>query len=100
MAEKQMSQRDSCSVEYVRPFRRLLYRLFPSRLSPRWEDESGWAPSWMETNTEVHLNWADRLRLLISGRCRVEVATRTSVVVGKAESRSVFCVLPPGRRRK
>lgn len=46
-------------------------------------------------DTTVTLSWDDRLRVLLSGRCALTVWTKTEHVVGKTESRSQFCVMPP-----
>jgi len=57
--------------------------------------EDWWVEGTITTNTVVHVDWLDRLRILISGKCRVESFTRTSVTVAHAETRSIFSVLPP-----
>jgi hypothetical protein len=77
--------------------RRLLDRLFPQRRLPIPEDTEGFAPSYMVTGCVCHLDWRDRLRVLVSGRVRIEIQTKTDVVVSRMQSQSVVCVLPPSR---
>ena len=38
-------------------WRRLLDRMFPSKLAPRLEDKEGWAPGYMITEIIATLNW-------------------------------------------
>lgn len=59
--------------------------------------EDGLVPSALCTHVRVHIDWWDRLRLLVSGACEIEVYTKTDVLVNKAISRSQFSVLPPGK---
>jgi len=77
--------------------RRLLDRLFPQQRLPIPEDTEGFAPSYMVTGCVCQLDWADRLRVLVSGRLHVEIQTKTDVVVRRAQSQSTVCVLPPSR---
>lgn len=77
----------------------LQQKLFPRQhFGPVFEpyDDPAWAPG--ECSTHVHITacWRDRLRLLISGRCEVQIRMRTDVPVGRIESRSNFTVQPPG----
>ena len=57
------------------------------------EPELGFAPGAMITETHIQLDWGDRLRLLLTGHCAIEVSTKTDVIVSKALSRSRFAVL-------
>ena len=57
---------------------------------PEW-----WTPGALVTETEIILDWKDRLRVLVSGRCSLHVSTRTDVPITRSESRSLFSVLPP-----
>ena len=52
-------------------------------------------PGVLSTRTVVHVDWRDRLRLLLSGKCEVATYTRTNVAVARGETRSLFSVLPP-----
>lgn len=66
-----------------------------------WRNQEAEASDWFvssafNTVTDIHIDWLDRLRILISGRCSLSAYTRTDVLVNKAESRSQFAVLPPG----
>ena len=65
------------------------------------EDElkdNGWAPSWFMVETYVHLDWVDRLRLLISGKLHVEQSVKTDVVISKSSATSGFGILPPNTK--
>jgi hypothetical protein len=55
------------------------------------------APGVLTTRTVVHIDWRDRLRILVSGRCEVTTYTRTDVGVDRVEARSQFSVLPPAK---
>lgn len=43
----------------------------------------------------VQVDIYDRLRLLVTGRCRVQINTLTQFKPGDVKSNSVFAVLPP-----
>lgn len=72
-------------------------RLYPQAHVPIPEDLEGFAPSYMVTGVVTHLDWKDRLRVLVSGNLRVEIQTKTDVIVTKMVSQSAVSVLPPGR---
>lgn len=55
-------------------------------------------PGWMLTHVDLHVSLGDRLRLLVSGRARVRVETRSEREPGDAHSWSSFEVRRPGRR--
>jgi hypothetical protein len=61
------------------------------------EDETieGYAPSWFIVGTRVHLDWRDRLRVLITGNLMVESAVKTDAVINKSYATSAVGVLPP-----
>lgn len=61
----------------------------------RCEEEPGFAPGALITDTVVHLDFLDRLRVLIGGRLRIEVSTKTDVLVKKSKSMSAVGVMPP-----
>lgn len=54
-----------------------------------------WKPGVLSSHVQVRVDWLDRLKLLISGKCQIDVYTRTDVIVRKCESRSTFTVLAP-----
>lgn len=60
------------------------------------EDWQGFYPGYMMTAVVAHLDWRDRLRVLVSGRVGVETLTRTDVLVQKCRSVSKTAILPPG----
>lgn len=76
-------------------WQRVANRFFPQRHEPAPEDLEGFAPSYMVTDVYAVLDWKDRLRVLVSGRLRIETRTKTDVIVGRSESTSVVNVLPP-----
>ena len=59
------------------------------------EDAEGFAPAYLETGVINVLDRWDRLRVLISGKVLVVVATKTDVIVKRAVSRSNVSILPP-----
>jgi hypothetical protein len=65
------------------------------------EDEltEGWAPSWFAVGTKAHLDWRDRLRVLISGNLHIDHAIKTDAIINKSRATSAISVLPPGRIR-
>jgi hypothetical protein len=79
------------------PYRRLLDRLFPQQRLPIPEDTEGFAPSYLVTGCVCQFDWKDRLRILVSGRIRVEIQTKTDVIVRRTQSQSTVNVLPPSR---
>ena len=64
------------------------------------EDElrEGWAPSWFVVETYVRLSWADRLRVMISGKMHVDHAIKTDVPIGRSTSTSSVAILPPNTK--
>lgn len=70
---------------------RIRARLFPRAPRPRLENDPR---TYLTTDVRVHVDWPDRLRLLVSGRCLVQVTTYTDVLVNDADSVSVFSVEP------
>jgi hypothetical protein len=89
---------DHCYVAADEPtiLHRFLARLFPARyLLEIPEDTEGFAPSYIVTKVVSHLDWKDRLRVLISGNVHCETRTKTDVIVNKMVSESVVYVMPP-----
>lgn len=74
---------------------RLFRKLYPSSRPALPDDEEGWAPGHLESNTVVVLDWKDRLRLAFGGNIRVITISQTDVKVGKIRSTSSFYVTPP-----
>lgn len=65
-----------------------------AHLSPP-EDSERWANSYITNVVTTHLDWRDRLRVLVSGKVRVKSFIKTDVYVERSEAESVFGVLPP-----
>ena len=59
------------------------------------EEAEGWAESWFIVVTRAHLDWKDRLRLLISGNLMIDHAIKTDVPIGRSQATSAISVLPP-----
>lgn len=59
------------------------------------EDHPDLAKAYISSDTYAHFDWKDRLRILVSGKVMVSLATKTSVMVEKAISASKVSVLPP-----
>ena len=55
-------------------------------------------PGWMCTENRMHFGWADRLRLLISGRLHFKLVQYTSAKVDSAKNRLDWHILAPGDR--
>jgi hypothetical protein len=68
-------------------------------LNPEINPKSPFVPSYMMTETVAVLDWKDRLRILVSGKLMVSVATRTDVIVFKCQSVSKVSVVPPNYKR-
>lgn len=61
-----------------------------------------WAEDRLHTDVDVHFDWADRLRLLVTGRCSVKVEVTVEHKPGRMESASRVNVNPirwPWRKR-
>lgn len=54
-------------------------------------------PGWMVTETRLHFGWADRLRLLLSGRLHMRLVQHTTAQV-EARNRFDWQILAPGDR--
>ncbi len=72
---------------------RLGWRFFPSRHCDI-PDKVGMHDA-VITVTKAELSFADRLRVLISGRVEVQSKTATENLVGSHETNAVFIVRPP-----
>ena len=80
---------------------RLGYFLFPQTYLAPWpgEGEDGYEPGWADGDLtlgiSIHLDWLDRIRVLVSGKLSVRTRTKTNVAVGNAKTKSLCHVLPP-----
>jgi len=70
-------------------FTRLKWRLFPSAPKPLNEKDKR---TYITTNIWISVDWADRIRLLILGRAKLQVITYTDIEVKEADSISIFSV--------
>lgn len=84
---------------YQLPWYRQIWQLlgFGECSNPNpWPDEmEGMAPAYLATNTLIHLDFWDRLRILLSGKAMVAASTKTDVIVKRAVSASNTSVLSP-----
>ena len=55
-------------------------------------------PGWMCTDSWMHFGWADRLRLLASGRLQLRLVQHTTVQVEGTKNRFDWRILAPGER--
>jgi hypothetical protein len=72
--------------------KKLLRRIFPRQHVPVPEN----AGHYMRTFVDVHLDWKDRLRTLVSGHVIVETITEMDVPVTRTRSKSTVSVVAPG----
>lgn len=54
-------------------------------------------PGWMMTKTAIQFDWADRLRLLLTGRINIDIRQATDVKVSTCASAVSFEIVPPWR---
>ena len=77
---------------------RCINRMFPYRPHEGrlkfMEDGSGYG---FTTVNHIHLNWLDRVRVLVGGVIVLEVSSNTEQNPGKAESISFVNIHPPGK---
>ncbi len=57
--------------------------------------EPEWAPGVFLTETFVHLDLIDRIRVLVSGKLHVQTRSKTDCAVNRASTVSAAKVLPP-----
>ncbi len=53
---------------------------------------------WMCTDSRMHFGWADRLRLLVSGRLHLRLVQHTTVQVEGTKNRFDWRIPAPGER--
>ena len=80
--------------EYCQEYKDTYYNkirkiLFPYALRPILEDDKR---TYLTTTINLHVDWLDRIRLLITGRAIIQVITYTDVLVNEAQSVSSFHV--------
>ena len=75
---------------------RAVAKFFPESPFPELKDDD----SALSTEVVCHLSFADRIRILISGKCSIKTRTYTDVKVDKAFSESTFSVISPLTRVK
>jgi hypothetical protein len=74
-------------------WKRVLAKVWPSKHN--FAGDPAWALDAIRVETDVTLSFSDLLRVLVSGRLRVNSTTFTEHVVGRIESKSVAYPLPP-----
>lgn len=62
------------------------------------EGDPRYCESRLVTETVVHLDWKDRVRLLLVGRLHVVTCSKTDVPIERAVSRARASVMQPGDR--
>lgn len=91
-------QNSACVLRPTRwqRFVRWLFPSYPTNRMARMEEKDPFqVRDVIRTSTVCHLDWKDRLRVLISGRCQVEGYIRCENTVGAVDSVADFNVLPP-----
>ena len=53
---------------------------------------------WMCTKSRIHFGWADRIRLLVSGRLSMQLVQHTTVQVEGTKNRFDWHILAPGEQ--
>jgi hypothetical protein len=84
--------------EYVPQFwEKVGWRLFPQRHTEAPDATAAGiqAKDCLTIRTEVHLSWLDRIRVIVSGRLRVESKTITENRLGGLSTNSGASVRPP-----
>jgi hypothetical protein len=88
---------------YVRFKPTIWYRLGFRARSPERPDIDElvpeWAPSLFVVEAKAHLDWKDRIRILVSGNIVIESVIKTDVAIGRSEATSGVGILPPGALR-
>jgi len=59
------------------------------------DEDDGFAPGSLLTETFGHFDWRDRLRVLVSGKIMISARTKTDVPVDTAVTVSKVSILPP-----
>ena len=76
--------------------KRLLYRLFPARIVPAPPTAEGYYnEDHLRTECLIVLSWADRLRMLVSGRMALIVNSRTDAKCERAITTAGIYVVAP-----
>lgn len=76
---------------------RIVARFYPAQYLSSPPPEEGYTESYVREQTLVRMDWADRLRALVSGNLRFECTHKTDVALTRIKTVSGFSVLPPGR---
>lgn len=63
------------------------------------DEHPDWAPAWFIVSTQAHLDWRDRLRVLLSGNLSIDQAVKTDVPIARSYATSAVSVMAPGRLR-
>ena len=56
-------------------------------------------PGWVRTHTRMHFGWADRLRLLLTGRLTIDLTQYAPVKVDWTKNRLDWRISYPGERK-
>lgn len=85
--------------EYVATLRdRIGLFFFPAAYLEPWEEDENWSPGDLSTTVNLHLDWLDRLRVLVSGKISIRTRTRTDRSINRSQAKSISVVLPPWAR--
>ena len=84
-----------CSIRKRTFWESLLWKLFPMTFLPTPDEDPDYPGGYMSTDMVWTLSWLNRIRILVSGKIKIKLYTKTDVIVNKAHSTSVSYVLPP-----
>ena len=65
---------------------------------PEMSEEGEKFPGWIMLQSVSHIDWRDRLRILVSGRILFKAEIRCDVPVGETISAAALSVIAPGER--
>lgn len=90
---------DGCQAYRPTAAQRLWRALgFRTPFVPYPDQEDGFVEGRMLITAVSELDWADRLRVLLSGKVQHSCSVQTDILVGRAKTTVRFGVLPPGGR--
>lgn len=95
-----MSYLPSACVPQPTRKERFIRWLFPFQFNNRKFSPDFQARDCVHSSVTTEWSFVDRIRILITGRTRIEVAVECENVVGRTVTNSVSYVLPPRRLEK
>jgi len=84
-------------IERPSIWHRLGFGFVPAPRPDEQENMPGYEPSWFIAGVYFRLSFMDRIRILISGRVRVEGAFKTDARISRAMGSWSMSIVPPGK---